>query len=348
MTGRTLFVHIGHPKTGTSYIQDLLATNKPQLERNGLRYPDTAFTLKARQDDPGRGGNCRVQLLEDRSYQALVTAGNEHVVLSAERLFFPLSDGKELFARYASSFEKIAVLLFIRDPLEFVSSWYSQRVKRGDFNGSFDEFVVAHDYFVSHMDRIEGIVNACARFGYELTVRNYNKLSAPLAEVIEGLLGLPGGTLERPVQKKINRGLTRAERHLQQRLNHHLGTPFDLYLSNRRVASRKVAYQLVSEALCMGLPDVKAEYAALSPPIHEEFCRRINAGIMRVNPRLPEAERFDALDGSRGSDPDESSSDEFLVFSEAQIDVLAKSIARVLRRCARRDGLLARLKRALS
>jgi hypothetical protein len=113
------------------------------------------------------------------------------------------------------------------------------------------------------------------------------------------------------------------------------------------VASRKVAYQIVSEALCAGLPDVEAEYAALSPPIHEEFCRRINVGIARVNPALPEAERFDVLDGSRGSGPDDSSRDEQLVFSEAQVDVLAKSIARVLRRCARRDGLLARLKRAL-
>lgn len=315
------------------------------MERNGIRYPDTAFTLKARQDDPGRGGNCRVQLLEDSSYCSLVTAGNDHVVLSAERLFFPLSEGKELFARYARSFEKIEVLLFIRDPLEFVSSWYSQRVKRGDFNGSFDEFVVTNDYFVGHLDRVEGVIDACSRFGYELTLRNYNKLDAPLDDVIEGMLGLTVGTLQRPTRKKINRGLTRAERHLQQRLNHHLGKSFDLYLSNRKVASRKVAYQIVSEALCMGLPDLEAEYAALSPPIHEEFCRRINAGITRVNPRLPETERFDHLDGSRGSGPDDSSRDEPLVFSGAQIDVLARSIARVLRRCARRDGLLTRLKR---
>lgn len=346
ITGRTLVVHIGHPKTGTSYIQDLLATNKPQLERNGIRYPDTAFTLKARQDDPGRGGNCRVQLLEDSSYQKLVTSGSDHVVLSAERLFFSLADGKELFARYAPKFDKINVLLFIRDPLEFVSSWYSQRVKRGDFNGSFDEFVVTNDYFVGHLDRVEGIIDACARFDYELTVRNYNKLTAPLDDVIEELLGLPAGTLQRPAKKKINRGLTRAERHLQQRLNHHLGKGFDLYLSNRRIASRKVAYQIVAEALCMGVPDVEAEYAALSPPIHEEFCRRINAGIARVNLRLPEAERFDAVDGRGDGGPEDSSPDAPLVFSEVQIDVLAKSIAKVLRRCARRDGLLTRLKQA--
>lgn len=277
----------------------------------------------------------------------MVTAGTEHVVLSAERLFFPLSEGKELFARYVRSFEKINVLLFIRDPLEFVSSWYSQRVKRGDFNGSFDEFVVANDYFTGHLDRVEGIIDACVRFGYQLTVRNYNKLPSPLDDVIEELLGLPVGTLQRPARKKINRGLTKAERHLQQRLNHHLGKSFDLYLSNRRVASRKVAYQIVSEALCTGLPDLEAEYAELSPPIHAECCRRMNAGIARVNPRLPETERFDFLDGSRGSDPNDFPRDEPFVFSGAQIDVLARSIAKVLRRCARRDGLFTRLKRSL-
>lgn len=347
MQGRTLLVHVGHPKTGSSYLQSLLADNKAQLERHGIRYPDTAFTLKARQDDPGRGGNCRAQLLQDKSYHALVTAGSDHVVLSAERLFFPLSEGKDLFASYASSFDVINVLLFIRDPLEFVASWYSQRVKRGDFDGSFDEFVVVNNYFVSHLDRVEGVIDACARFGHELTVRNYSTLAAPLGDVIEAVLGIPAGTLQRPAQKTINRGLTAAERYLQQRLNHHLGENFDLYLNNRKVSSRKVAYQIVSEALCMGLPDVEAEYAALSSPVHEEFCRRMNDGITRVNARLPDAERYGYLSGGTGGSPDGRSRDEALVFSPAQVDVVARSIAEVLQRCARRDGILTRLRRAL-
>lgn len=342
---RTLLVHIGHPKTGTSYIQALLAGNKPQLHRFGIRFPDTDFTLKARERDPGRGGNCRVHLLEDADYHKLVTSGNDTVVLTAERLFFPLSDGQDLFARYAPCFDTVRLLLFIRNPLDFVTSWYTQRVKRGDFDGSFDEFVLENDYFTSHLDRVEGVIDLCARVGHDLCVRNYSKLAAPLDDTIEDVLGIPRGALDRPTMTKVNRGLTRAERSLQQRLNHHLGPGFDLSLGRRTVASRALAYQIVTQALCTALPDLKAEYAQLSPGIHAEFCRRNNAAIARVNQRLPESERYDALVEQDGSTSPVTQPAEPLLFSEAQIDTLAQSIAGVLKKCRRPRGFWQRLKR---
>lgn len=345
---RTLHVHIGHPKTGTSYIQSLLATNKSQLESHGIRYPDTAFTLRARSEDPGRGGNCRATLLADASYHALVTEGSDTVVLSAERLFFPLSDGADLFASYAPHFDTVNIVLFIRDPLEFVTSWYTQRVKRGDFTGSLDDFVMASGFFTSHMDRIEGILDLCARAGYRLTVRNYSRLAVPLDDVIEGVLGLSRGTLIRPPSRKVNRGLTRSELYLQQRLHHHLGREFNLFLGTKRVTSRGIAYEIVAKALCTGLPELDAEYAALSAPVHEEFCRRIDAGIAKVNARLPESERYCLLSGSMASTAGARGPNDSLLFSEAQVDVLARSIAGVLRECSSRGGLWTRLKRWLS
>ena len=37
---RTLFVHIGYPKTGSSYIQILLGANEATLRQHGLRFPE--------------------------------------------------------------------------------------------------------------------------------------------------------------------------------------------------------------------------------------------------------------------------------------------------------------------
>ncbi len=36
---RTVFVHLGAPKTGTTYLQDRLAANRAELERHGVHYP---------------------------------------------------------------------------------------------------------------------------------------------------------------------------------------------------------------------------------------------------------------------------------------------------------------------
>jgi hypothetical protein len=285
--------------------------------------------------------------LEDGDYHKLVTSGTDTVVLSAERLFFPLSEGKDLFVRYAPCFDTVRLLLFIRNPLDFVTSWYTQRVKRGDFNGSFDEFVLENDYFTSHLDRVEGIIDLCARVGHDLYVRNYSKLAVPLDDTVEDILGVPRGTLERPTMATVNRGLTRAERYLQQRLNHHLGPGFDLSLGRRTMTSRALAYQMVTQALCSASPDLKAEYAELSPDVHAEFCRRNNASIARVNQRLPESERYDTLVEQDRPTSQATPPAEPLLFSEAQIDALAQSIAGVLKKCRRRGGFWKRLKRRL-
>src|SRR4051812_16583786 len=38
MTGRRVYLHVGTPKSGTSYLQDKLALNRDELERQGLDY----------------------------------------------------------------------------------------------------------------------------------------------------------------------------------------------------------------------------------------------------------------------------------------------------------------------
>ena len=38
MTGRRVYLHVGTPKSGTSYLQDKLALNRDELERQGLEY----------------------------------------------------------------------------------------------------------------------------------------------------------------------------------------------------------------------------------------------------------------------------------------------------------------------
>jgi hypothetical protein len=36
---RVVYLHVGAPKTGTTYLQDRLALNKAELSRHGVHYP---------------------------------------------------------------------------------------------------------------------------------------------------------------------------------------------------------------------------------------------------------------------------------------------------------------------
>ena len=38
-SSRRVYLHVGTPKSGTSYLQDKLALNRDELERQGLEYP---------------------------------------------------------------------------------------------------------------------------------------------------------------------------------------------------------------------------------------------------------------------------------------------------------------------
>src|SRR5690349_8674678 len=40
---RTVFLHVGAPKSGTTYLQTILHTNRRALARNGLLYPGDAI-----------------------------------------------------------------------------------------------------------------------------------------------------------------------------------------------------------------------------------------------------------------------------------------------------------------
>ena len=58
---RLVYLHVGAPKTGTTYLQDRLALNKAELARHGVHYP---LNLHASQFRPAldllecRGAGC--------------------------------------------------------------------------------------------------------------------------------------------------------------------------------------------------------------------------------------------------------------------------------------------------
>ena len=133
----TLFLHIGHGKTGTSWIQACLRLNRESLAKHGIIY---AYGEDWLNDNPNAitSGNA-VNLFESKEHFESQLAKNqlklgEALLFTSESIFkfFTKSNAidylEEVAAKYG--FDTIQLLFFIRNPIERAVSVMQQRVKR--------------------------------------------------------------------------------------------------------------------------------------------------------------------------------------------------------------------------
>lgn len=139
-----VFLHIGLPKTGTTYLQGLLAANRKLLERSGLRYPlrhpesmfHAAVDLRGTHESWGidsvatrHAWDRLVSDVLDETAPALVS----HENLSA-------ADAEQV-ARVRESFpgRELHVVVTVRDLGRQLTAGWQEGVKSGS-GASFDDF----------------------------------------------------------------------------------------------------------------------------------------------------------------------------------------------------------------
>ena len=130
-----LYLHVGHSKTGTSWVQAALRENAAALAQGGLAYPVFEGVGSEQGAEIGQGNGLWLATspigeLELRLQMIARAAGPAGAVLSSEE-FFPQ------FARYddpavlpraaqAAGFDRIEILLFIRNPVGHAASLWQQ------------------------------------------------------------------------------------------------------------------------------------------------------------------------------------------------------------------------------
>lgn len=128
---KSIVIHAGLPKTGTSAVQAFFSTNVEKLARAGIYYP------QHRVDTNGISAGNAGSLME-RSGHLFVASPREiagtladfeasgcHTLLLSSEAFLPELPGiAELLPPEAR------FVLYVRDPLAFLESDYNQRVKR--------------------------------------------------------------------------------------------------------------------------------------------------------------------------------------------------------------------------
>jgi len=153
-----LFLHIGTEKTGSSFLQTVLANNRPLLERRSIFFPKAGNReegMKAGLISPGNGKALLTAIQNDDldaitnlfdSYKKQASNKScENILLSNENLITVLHDSNKLCLLkkccVMAKLELAPSLLIIRNPIEQVISLYKHRAKDGS-QENFKEWLV--------------------------------------------------------------------------------------------------------------------------------------------------------------------------------------------------------------
>lgn len=143
---RRVFLHVGTPKSGTTFLQSVWWANKDELSRQGLLLPGRGVNHHYWASCVVRGGKQLQHLPKagPRSWQRLLTATGEHDgdVLISHELFSPASAGRAAAALrdLESVADEVHLLLTARDLARQIPAEWQQRTKHGR-SQTFDDFL---------------------------------------------------------------------------------------------------------------------------------------------------------------------------------------------------------------
>lgn len=138
-----IYLHIGLNKTGTSSLQDFLHMNAAALREEGVHYPSAGrdgaahhalskWLKSPRGMELGAQAPVVSQLLDE-------IGGADKVVLSSEDFHTHGPRSVEHLARLFAGHE-VRVVLYLREHVRYLCSWYQQNVQATHLSCAFDTF----------------------------------------------------------------------------------------------------------------------------------------------------------------------------------------------------------------
>ena len=308
---KTLKLHIGQHKTGTSFLQSVLALSTEALAAVGILYPTDKSTSRA-----ASGG---VSFGNWPSFMALLETPDlldqmaEPVVLFSSEGFcenLPEPDFLDHFQRLVADdrIRAVEVLLYIRDPVAYAISYAQQLTKRAGMGLLEAEAIFAQVSGPAAARSVMQVLDTVPKG--RLTVLNYSVVRSRLTDSFADWLGFDAAALTVPPQGVVNRSMTPSEVMLIAAVNRGM----------------EKASMTLADALVNRLPDVTAQHLRPSLDAQNSYWDRIAPDVDWINARVPPDQAYLR---PRDLGPPVSPADS-AGFSSAQIEVIGDVLASAL------------------
>ena len=307
----TLFIHAGHPKTGSSYIQHVLRSNKQVLAENGIIYA-TGHDVNIKPGKTISTGNAPYIFDSRDNFSASLKMNripcNNSLLYTSEAIYrkFIEEHAEEYLEEIAfqNGFDRIKILVFIRNPISLFGSVWQQKIKtRGGTDLEFADSEYNMIYgtrWIFLLERWLDLLKKCP--AVDFTILNYSTCAGNILEKLTDWLELPP-VLDPTPLLRVNRSMTYSELHLMSAFNRVLGET-----------------KLLSYPLCQKITNI--EPAKVLPPldIQHKIWEFVEPVISRINPFIPAESRYHCDILAPGPIP------EVIHFTPEQITIIAESL----------------------
>ena len=213
MSKKTIILHVGHGKTGSSYLQSCFALNKEKLLDFGIDYPWHESFLQATSGKISSGnGDNFLKILPN------LNSTSKKILFSNENLFHTLLVSSEFKDLLKSNSYFFKVILYTRNLFEFQFSVWQQQVKRHKLVDDLDAYLLK--FPESQHVKIPQWLSLSEELNFKLLIRNYSCHKKNIADqFFFDLTGVENFPFELLPHQSVNRSLTHTETNFQRVLN---------------------------------------------------------------------------------------------------------------------------------
>lgn len=302
-------LHIGHGKTGSSFLQSAFACNVRKLAQHGYIYPKTrSFALA--QKGWVTSGNIDTTddiLKQVKKHRRQCQQEDKKLLFSSESLIGMINEDPEFLYKLVKAGHQVKVLLFTRCPLAFTQSYYNQLVKRSGYTKSMEACLSEINYSHPVMSRVMAVLKTFDELGIEASVYNYDNHKKQLLDCAAAFLSVDAEVLA-TTHKTVNRSLSPDEIVLARCFNKYFGAK---------------SAKFIADPLCNLLPDIKTQPVLPASRELKKFIQNSNKAIQAFNDQYGDRyEKYKLLsaDNIVGEELPKN-----VNLSQAQLDVIAKS-----------------------
>jgi len=276
MAERTLIIHAGGGKAGSSALQSALSGASDDLAKHGIAYVDSNPRSSAYEITPGNG----FRLFEEVGEPAWSTNGKDTIeffmgdnpvgICSSEFLGALTRKRWELIIETAREIGvEIKIVYFVRSAVGYVTSSYNQNVKRSGEARPLADAVA--DYPWQHYDELQNLDTIFDR--EQLHIINYDIVRKDIGKAFGAAypeLAPAGELLQKGGKLPVNRSLTGSELEVIRRINARFGS---LY-------SHAISDKLIYEA-----PNIRGD-TTLPPEVAEVIAGKFREATKWINERF--------------------------------------------------------------